>query len=93
MLKNRVYYWGTVVPLTAMLLYVHAEYRDQQAIIERQYTVSNRQFEIMGASYVRMLNAQSKRHDEELTKIMQHNGEEVREIIEHSQLMLEEAKI
>ena len=92
MLKNRLYYWGTVVPLTAMLLYVHSEYRDQQAIIDRQYTVSNRQFEIMGASYVKMLNAQSKRHDDELAKIMQHHGEEVREIIEHSQQMLEEAK-
>ena len=92
MLKNRLYYWGTVVPLMAMLLYVHSEYRDQQAIIDRQYTVSNRQFEIMGASYVKMLNAQSKRHDEELAKIMHHHGEEVREVIEQTQRMIEESK-
>ena len=75
-----------------MLLYVHSEYRDQQAIIDRQYTVSNRQFEIMGASYVKMLNAQSKRHDEELAKIMHHHGEEVREVIEQTQRMIEESK-
>ena len=92
MLKNRLYYWGTVVPLTAMLLYMHSEYRDQQSIIDRQYNISNRQLQAAGANYIKMLNAQSNRHDEELAKIMQHHGEEVREIIEHSQQMLEEAK-
>ena len=34
--KDRIYYWSTVVPLVSMLLYLHSEYKDQQAIIDRK---------------------------------------------------------
>ena len=92
MIKERLYYWGTVVPLTAMLLYMYSEYRDQQDIIDRQYKTSNRQLQVMGANHIKILNEQSKRHNEELVKVIQHHREEVNEVLHHSQIMIEEAK-
>ena len=91
-MKERLFYWGTVVPLTAMLLYVHAEYKDQQAIIDRQLELSNRQLELMAGSYTKLVIKQSELHADEIIKLEQHHRQEVGEIIEHSQLMLEEVK-
>tara|TARA_B100000214_G_scaffold326639_1_gene264796 strand:- start:66 stop:347 length:282 start_codon:yes stop_codon:yes gene_type:complete len=92
MIKERLYYWGTVVPLTGMLLYVHAEYKDQQAIIDHQHKVSNRQIELMAESYTRLLNKQSEQFAKELIIREQHHREEVNEVITHAQDMIDEAK-
>ena len=92
MLRNRLYYWGTVVPLAALCLYVHAEYKDQQAIIDRQHNVSNRQVEIMAATYTDLLTELSKRHAEEIIKLEQHHRQEVGECIMFYDRVIEETK-
>ena len=91
-MKERLYYWGTVIPLIAMLLYVHAEYKDQQAIIDRQHAISNRQVEIMAASYTELLTELSKRHAEEIVTREQHHREEVNEVLTHAQEMIDEER-
>ena len=75
-----------------MLLYVHAEYKDQQAIIDRQHDVSNRQVEIMAASYTELLTELSKRHAEEIVTREQHHREEVNEVLTHAQEMIDEER-
>ena len=91
-MKERLYYWGTVVPLTAMLLYVHAEYKDQKAIIDRLHNISNRQVEIMAASYTGLLTELSKRHAEEIIKLEQHHRQEVGECVEFYDRVIKETK-
>ena len=91
-MKERLYYWGTVIPLVAMLLYVHAEYKDQQAIIDRQHDISNRQVEIMAASYTELLTELSKRHAEEIVTREQHHREEVNEVLTHAQEMIDQER-
>ena len=92
MLKNRLYYWGTVVPLAALCLYVHAEYKDQQAIIDRQHDISNRQVEIMAATYTSLLITQSKRHADEIVTLETHHKKEIGECVEFYSRALDEAK-
>ena len=91
-MKERLYYWGTVIPLVAMLLYVHAEYKDQQAIIDRQHAISNRQVEIMAASYTELLTELSKRHAEEVVKLEQHHRQEIGECIEFYDRVVKETE-
>lgn len=92
MLKNRLYYWGTVVPLTAMLLYVHAEYKDQHAIIGRQLELSNRQLELMATSYTKLVIKQSELHADEIIKLEQHHRQEVGECIIFYDRVIKETK-
>ena len=92
MLKNRLYYWGTVVPLAALCLYVHAEYKDQQSIIDRQHDISNRQVEIMAASYTELLTELSKRHAEEVVKLEQHHRQEIGECVAFYDRVIKETK-
>ena len=80
--KDRIYYWGTVVPLVSMLLYLHSEYKDQQAINDRLMDVSNRQVEIMAASYTKLLTEQSIRQMNEIVKLEEHHKQEVQGVIE-----------
>lgn len=92
MIKERLYYWGTVVPLVTLCLYVHAEYKDQQATIDRMHNISNRQVEIMAATYTDLLTELSKRHAEEIIKLEQHHRQEVGECIMFYDRVIEEAK-
>ena len=91
-MKERLFYWGTVVPLAALCLYVHAEYKDQQSIIDRQHDISNRQVEIMAASYTELLTELSKRHAEEVVKLEQHHRQEIGECIEFYDRVIKETK-
>ena len=52
-----------------MLLYLHSEYKDQQAINDRLMDVSNRQVEAMAVSYTELLNQQSIRQMNEIVKL------------------------
>ena len=90
-MKERLFYWGTVVPLAALCLYVHAEYKDQQAINDRQHDVSNRQVEIMAASYTELLTELSKRHAEEVVKLQEHHKKEISECVAFYDQALSEA--
>ena len=91
-MKERLFYWGTVVPLAALCLYVHAEYKDQQAIIDRQQNLSNRQVEIMAASYTELLTELSKRHAKEVVKLEQHHRQEIGECIEFYDRVVKETE-
>ena len=91
-MKERLYYWGTVVPLTAMLLYVHAEYRDQEKEIHRMIKIQNRQVELMGISHQKALIRLEKEFQDDFLKIEQHHREEVNEVIEQTQQMIDQER-
>ena len=92
MLRNRLYYWGTVVPLAALCLYVHAEYKDQQAIIDHQLELSNRQLEMMAGSYTKLVVKQSELHAEEIIKLEQHHRQEIGECVAFYDRVIKETK-
>ena len=50
-------------------LYLHGEYKDQQAITDRLMNVTNRQVEAMATSYTELLNQQSIRQMNEIVKL------------------------
>ncbi len=90
--KDRIYYWSTVVPLVSMLLYLHSEYKDQQAINDRLMDVSNRQVEAMAVSYTELLNQQSIRQMNEIVKLEEHHKQEIGECVEFYTQVIEEIK-
>ena len=92
LMKERLFYWGTVVPLAALCLYVHAEYKDQQAIIDRQLELSNRQLELMAGSYTKLVIKQSELHADEIIKLEQHHRQEVGECIMFYDRVIKETK-
>ena len=92
MIKERLYYWLTVLPLAAMFLYLYAQYKDQQQINDRLHKISNRQVEIMGASYTELLNKQSIKHTNEILKLKEHHKQEIGECVAFYDRALDEAK-
>jgi|TARA_Y100000361_G_scaffold131096_1_gene127551 hypothetical protein len=75
-----------------MLLYLHSEYKDQQAINDRLMDVSNRQVEAMATSYTQLLNQQSIRQMNEIVKLEEHHKQEIGECVEFYTQVIEEIK-
>ena len=75
-----------------MLLYLHSEYKDQQAINDRLMDVSNRQVEAMAVSYTELLNQQSIRQMNEIVKLEEHHKQEIGECVEFYTQVIEEIK-
>ena len=75
-----------------MLLYLHSEYKDQQAINDRLMDVSNRQVEVMAVSYTELLNQQSIRQMNEIVKLEEHHKQEIGECVEFYTQVIEEIK-
>lgn len=75
-----------------MLLYLYGEYKDQQAINDRLMDVSNRQVEIMAASYTNLLTEQSIRQMNEIVKLEEHHKQEIGECVEFYTQVIEEIK-
>ena len=80
--KERLFYWLTVLPLTAMIVYTYSEYKDQEVIIDRMHKVGNRQLEVMATSYAELVSLQAMRHTDEILKIEEHHKQEIKELIE-----------
>ena len=80
--KERAFYWLTVLPLLGMLIYLHGEYKDQEAIIDRMHKISNRQVEVMATSYAELVSLQAMRHTDEILKIEEHHKQEIKELID-----------
>ena len=80
--KERMFYWLTVLPLAGMLIYLHGEYKDQEAIIDRMHKVGNIQLEVMATSYAELVSLQAMRHTDEILKIEEHHKQEIKELIE-----------
>ena len=80
--KERAFYWLTVLPLLGMLIYLHGEYKDQEAIIDRMHKVGNIQLEVMATSYAELVSLQAMRHTDEILKIEEHHKQEIKELIE-----------
>ena len=49
--NHRFYYWGTMLPLAAMILFLYSEYKDQEKIISDSQRIYNRQIELITMSY------------------------------------------
>tara|TARA_R100000808_G_scaffold1950_1_gene8300 strand:+ start:70030 stop:70302 length:273 start_codon:yes stop_codon:yes gene_type:complete len=81
-INHRYYYWGTMLPLLAMIVYTYSEYKDQEAIIDRMHKVGNRQLEVMATSYAELVSLQAMRHTDEILKIEEHHKQEIKELIE-----------
>jgi len=75
-----------------MLLYLHVEYKDQQAITDRLMNVTNRQVEAMATSYTELLNQQSIRQMNEIVKLEEHHKQEIGECVEFYTQVIEEIK-
>jgi len=75
-----------------MLLYLHIEYKDQQAITDRLMNVTNRQVEAMATSYTELLNQQSIRQMNEIVKLEEHHKQEIGECVEFYTQVIEEIK-
>jgi hypothetical protein len=75
-----------------MLLYLHGEYKDQQAITDRLMNVTNRQVEAMATSYTELLNQQSIRQMNEIVKLEEHHKQEIGECVEFYTQVIEEIK-
>ena len=90
--KDRLYFWGTVVPLAGMLLYVYSQYKDQENIIDRQLELSNRQLEMMATSYTKLVVKQEELHADEIIKLEQHHRQEVGECIMFYDRVIKETK-
>ena len=45
--KNRLFFYGTIIPLVVLNLYTYSQYKDQEKTIENTYRVSNRQIEVI----------------------------------------------
>tara|TARA_Y100001938_G_C8057374_1_gene415218 strand:+ start:456 stop:692 length:237 start_codon:yes stop_codon:yes gene_type:complete len=75
-----------------MLLYLHSEYKDQQVINDRLMDVSNRQVELMAASYTQLLTEQSIRQMNEIVKLEEHHKQEIGECVEFYTQVIEEIK-
>ena len=80
--KERLFYWLTVLPLAAMIVYTYSEYKDQEAIIDRMHKVGNRQLEVMATSYAELVSLQAMRHTDEILKIEEHHKQEIKELID-----------
>jgi len=80
--KERLFYWLTVLPLAAMIVYTYSEYKDQETIIDRMHKVGNRQLEVMATSYAELVSLQAMRHTDEILKIEEHHKQEIRELID-----------
>ena len=90
--KERLFYWLTVLPLAAMIVYTYSEYKDQEAIIDRMHKIGNRQVEVMATSYAELVSLQAMRHMDEIIKLEEHHKQEIGECVEFYTQALEEAK-
>ena len=49
--KNRLFFYGTIIPLVVLNLYTYSQYKDQEKTIENTYRVSNRQIEVINMGH------------------------------------------
>ena len=91
-MKERLFYWGTVVPLAALSLYIHHEYKNQEEIMDNLHKLSNRQVEAISNSYVDMIFVQSELHADEIVKLEQHHRQEIGECIEFYDRVVKETE-
>tara|TARA_Y100000310_G_C20483226_1_gene715695 strand:+ start:19 stop:324 length:306 start_codon:yes stop_codon:yes gene_type:complete len=62
MKSKRLYYWGTFVPLVALLLCTYTEYKNQEALVEDGHKIHNRQLQTISMFHVKKLEEQKMRH-------------------------------
>jgi len=91
-MKERLFYWGTVIPLTVILLYQHDQIVDRETVMIDQIDRSNKQLEVMADSYTNLLTAQSKRHADEIVTLETHHKKEIGECIEFYDRVVKETE-
>ena len=90
--KDRILYWGTVLPLLVVIGLLNSHSKDQEQIIESLHTISNTQVELMAASYTNLLNEQSMRFMAEIVELEEHHKKEIGECVQFYTIALEEAR-
>ena len=90
--KDRIYYWATVLPLLVVIGVLNSHNKDQEQVIDRLHATSNRQVELMAASYTKLLNEQSLRFTAEIVELEEHHKKEIGECVQFYTIALEEAK-
>ena len=77
-MKNaRLYYWGTFVPLVALLLCTYTEYKNQEALIEHGQQVHNRQLQVTSMAHLKRMEEQRMRH---MANVIHQNQDHQQEI-------------
>lgn len=84
-IKDQLFYWSAITIISGMLIYSHKEYKEQEKIVERLHSVSNRQVEIMAASYNSLLNQLSVKHAEEVVYLQEQHKQELEKLKDKAQ--------
>ena len=66
--KNRLFFYGTVIPLVVLNLYTYSQYKDQEKTIENTYRVSTRQIEVINMSHRETVERLRREHDDNLSE-------------------------
>ncbi len=83
-MKERLYFWGTVTPLIAMLLYMHSEYLDQEKVMLKMMETQSRQLQLVSAGHKHALDRQEKEFIDVMMLIEKHHRQEVEAVLEHA---------
>ena len=90
--KVRLIYWGSVIPLFGIIVYMYGEYKQQEHNIDRYNSISNRQVQIISKHFTDLLVKQSELHVDQLIEMENHHKQEIDECVEFYGRVLDEAK-
>lgn len=90
--KERLFFWGTVTLLVAMLLFTYFEYKDQESLVKKGHKISNRQILLAAKSYKQTLDRIKLQHQIEIWKIEEHHRKEIGECVSFYNETIEELK-
>ena len=93
--KERLFFWGTVTPLVAMLLFTYFEYKDQEALVGRSHKVFNRQIQLSADSYYKQIQTKGRKIkllENQMIKLEEHHRKEIGECVSFYNETIEELK-
>ena len=90
--KVKLIYWGSVIPLFGIIVYLYGEYKQQEHNIDRYHSISNRQAQIISKHFTDLLFKQSELHADQLISLENHHKQEIGECIEFYSRVLDEAE-
>ena len=61
--KERLFYYGTVLPLIGAVLYLYGEHKEQEQIAEDISRLCNRQIELINVEHKRHINKLTEKYE------------------------------
>ena len=66
--KNRLFFYGTVIPLVVLNLFTYSQYKDQEKTLENTYRTCNRQIDIINMGNRYTIERLKKEYDNKASK-------------------------